>query len=147
MTKCECYVSWGRTGTDSFREAMNILYKDDKSVGKSGACYHMRGCMQNKHASFWTKFSDSRCEGKPDIAALREMFIKLGFKASCDWPSSPYWKEQLEAFPNAKVVLAIRFVTSVHWILLFPLIHLCDRSSTLGIRNDGTKVLSIRLGI
>ena len=42
-------ASWGRTGTDSFREAMNILFKDDKTIGKSGACYHMRACMENKH--------------------------------------------------------------------------------------------------
>jgi hypothetical protein len=32
----------------------------------------------------------------------------LGFEATCDFPSAVYYKEQMEAYPNAKVILTKR---------------------------------------
>jgi hypothetical protein len=34
--------------------------------------------------------------------------IMLGFEATCDFPSAVYYKEQMEAYPNAKVILTKR---------------------------------------
>ena len=97
-------ASWGRTGTTSFRAAMAILLtKDDGSEGK---CYHMRDSMIHRHAKFWVDVASG--DNTKRVNALRKMFIDLGYNSSCDWPSSPYWNEQLQAFPNAKVVLATR---------------------------------------
>ena len=139
-------ASWGRTGTSSFKEAMSILYKNDKNVGKMGACYHMRDNFANKHHAFWITIADCKNEGKPELAAqkLREMFLRLGYKASCDWPSSPYWKEQLQAFPDAKVVLAIRFdiIDCFTFILMYNLSLNSPSPITMVLGNpkNGTKV-------
>lgn len=83
---------------------MAILLK--KKDGKDGTCYHMRDCYMLKHTKFWVDLWDNN--SKERVEALRKFFTELGCNASCDWPSSPYWREQLEAFPEAKVVLATR---------------------------------------
>jgi len=40
---------------------------------------------------------------KVDLEALFE-----GYQASVDWPSCNYWREQLEVFPDARVILSRR---------------------------------------
>lgn len=51
------------------------------------------------------------------MAQLREHFVSGGYVASCDYPSCLFWKQQLEAFPDAVVVHGTRssdsWVTSV----------------------------------
>ena len=39
---------------------------------------------------------------------LRAHFVDGGYAASCDYPSCLFWKEQLAAFPDAKVVHSTR---------------------------------------
>ena len=114
-------AGFGRTGTSSFREALNILgYRT----------YHMTEVVQNgkKHVKFWEDFAD----GKKDLD-FKEIFeeeeevceseIKSAdeskviktrrdkYTATCDFPSARYWKEQLRQYPKAKVVLTKRSTT------------------------------------
>jgi Sulfotransferase domain len=66
-------------------------------------CYHMQDVFKNGDAEAWAKFADNR-----DLKELERMIVGRGYKATCDWPSSPYWEEQMKAFPEAKVVITVR---------------------------------------
>lgn len=58
------------------------------------------------HVKFWKEVATGE-EKAPDF----DYVFKHGgqdFKATCDFPSAPYWKEILRQYPNAKVVLTIR---------------------------------------
>src|SRR3569623_1116048 len=86
-------MSTGRTGTASFQKAMEIL--------KFGPCYHMKEVIDHPgHARFWLR----AFTGQP--YDFDEIF--QDYHSTCDCPSSLKWKEQLEKYPNAKVVLTIR---------------------------------------
>ena len=93
-------AGFGRTGTMSFKAALEILYGEP--------CYHMKEVIYNgsKHVAFWGAMADREGNeaSQPDFS-----LVELGTRYRCtaDFPSSPYWKEQLKAFPNAKVVLTL----------------------------------------
>lgn len=93
-------AGWGRTGTDSFKRAMEILY--------GSPCYHMREVIDGGgyHVEFWKDVAT----GKDTAPDFDKVFRHGGkdFKATCDFPSAPYWKEILRQYPDAKVVLTIR---------------------------------------
>ncbi len=86
-------TGFGRTGTDSMREALNIL--------GFGPCHHMRELLKDtEHKLAWRRVAAGE---PPDWNAL------LGAYRSCiDWPSAYYWPELIEAFPEAKVLLTWR---------------------------------------
>ena len=42
-------------------------------------------------------------EGKPDWDA-----IYSGFHAAVDWPTSAFWRDLIEAYPRAKIILSSR---------------------------------------
>lgn len=86
----------GRTGTSSLKAALEILgYRDT---------YHMVEVFKNEDFRFWSRVFDGK---KYDF---NEVFKHNGFNytASCDFPSALVWKEQLEQFPSAKVILTVR---------------------------------------
>ena len=91
-------TGFGRTGTDSMREALEIL--------GFGPCHHMRELINDpEHEHYWRAVAAG---AKPDWDNL------LGGYASCvDWPSAYYWPQLVEAFPQAKVILTWR--TSESW--------------------------------
>ena len=93
-------AGWGRTGTDSFKNAMEILY------GKP--CYHMREVIEGgaHHVSFWQKLASGKMD-KPDFD---NVFKRGGkeFVATCDFPAAVHWKEILKQYPKARVVLTLR---------------------------------------
>ena len=93
-------AGWGRTGTDSFKHAMEILY--------GGPCYHMREVIEggSRHVKFWQRLASGQ-SSEPDF---NEVFKHSGknFKACCDFPAAPHWKSILKCYPNAKVVLTLR---------------------------------------
>lgn len=64
-------------------------------------CYHMRDLLgdMERQLPLW----EAVVEGKPDWPA-----IFGDAQSSCDWPSSAYFEEQLEFYPDAKVVLSVR---------------------------------------
>lgn len=88
-------ASWGRTGTHSFKKAMEII--------GFGKCYNTQEVFDNDDSSKWVEISK---EG--NLHLLREIFEKNGYHSSCDYPSCVYWHEQLRIFPNAKVVITVR---------------------------------------
>jgi len=88
-------AGWGRTGTFSFKTAMEIL---------DLPCYHMAEVFRNRDAKFWIRMADG---DEPDLAEVLERDGKV-FKATCDFPSAPFWREQLAKYPDAKVVLTVR---------------------------------------
>ena len=88
---------WGRTGTSSFKKALEIL--------GFGPCYHMSEVIGNNgHASGWKKLS----ENPDDEELLHSLIAGSGYKSSCDAPSCFFWEQQARLYPNAKVVLTAR---------------------------------------
>jgi hypothetical protein len=51
---------------------------------------------------FWTKVYFG------DDYDFNELFAPKRYKATCDFPSCYFWKEQLQRYPNAKVILTVR---------------------------------------
>lgn len=92
-------AGWGRTGTASLKKALEILGHNPT--------YHMFEIMQRpEHADFWIRVAD----GQP--YDFDEVFVcdggKVKYTATVDFPSAKYWKEQLDRYPNAKVILTSR---------------------------------------
>ena len=86
-------AGYGRTGTLSLKFALEKLGFDK--------CYHMMEVQMNpQHLDIWRK---AAAGDMPDWHALYD-----GYQASVDWPSCNFWREQLQAFPNAKVILSRR---------------------------------------
>jgi hypothetical protein len=82
-----------RTGTMSMQAALKIL---------GFPCYHMKEVPRERgHLDAWHKFITG--QASMDWHAL---FRK--FEATVDTPGCLYYKELMEAFPDAKVVLAVR---------------------------------------
>ncbi|MEM8774194.1 MAG: sulfotransferase family protein [Pseudomonadota bacterium] len=90
-------AGFGRTGTDSLREALNLL--------GFGPCHHMRALHEDDaHKADWRRM----IAGEP-----ANWDVLLGGYRSCvDWPSAHFWPELIEAFPNAKVILTWRSAES-----------------------------------
>ncbi|MEW9921252.1 sulfotransferase family protein [Marimonas sp. MJW-29] len=87
-------AGFGRTGTDSLREALNIL--------GLGPCHHMHEIRDNpEKAQPW---HDYFCGGAPlDLDLLFE-----GYRSQVDWPGAHLWRESAERYPEAKIILSIR---------------------------------------
>ena len=83
----------GRTSTMSLKHALEML--------GFAPCHHMIE-MKNvpNTAEGWHRAALGE---EVDYAALLE-----GYQASCDWPSSAFWKPLSETFPEAKIILTER---------------------------------------
>eukprot|EP00096_Caligus_rogercresseyi_P002285 TRINITY_DN1436_c1_g1_i1.p1 TRINITY_DN1436_c1_g1~~TRINITY_DN1436_c1_g1_i1.p1 ORF type:complete len:257 (-),score=59.41 TRINITY_DN1436_c1_g1_i1:164-934(-) len=89
-----------RTGTASLRNALEILYPE-------GPCYHMFVFVRegdSADADHWNKALD----GKTTKEDWYKFFDKGGFRCAVDYPAAFFYKELLEAYPDAKVVLTVR---------------------------------------
>lgn len=90
-------AGFGRTGTDSMREALTIL--------GFGPCHHMgeviRRPEQNKA---WRAVAGGTT---PVWDVLLE-----GYVSCMDWPSVHYWRDLVAAYPEAKVILTSRSAES-----------------------------------
>ena len=86
-------AGFGRTGTDSMREALTIL--------GFGPCHHMYELNQHpEQKRLWRALA----AGGP-----RDWDVLFAGYASCvDWPSVFYWRELVRDFPEAKVILTWR---------------------------------------
>jgi sulfotransferase family protein len=99
-----------------------------------GPCYHMRDLMMDmeKGLTLW----ESAAGGRADWEA-----IFGDAQSTCDWPAARYYKELLEYYPEAKVVLSVRspegWVRSMRetvWGIYFGdsvLHHLCEARAAL----------------
>jgi hypothetical protein len=82
-------TGFGRTGTLSLKGALEQL--------GFGRCYHMVEVAGNPgHSGLWSAADD----GAPtDWSALF-----AGYRATVDWPSTKFWRQIADHFPNAKVI-------------------------------------------
>jgi len=79
----------GRTGTLSLKAALEQL--------GFGPCYHMMEVFPRpEHVVLWTKAARGE---HIDWDKLYE-----GFNATVDWPSSHFWRELIQRYPDAKVI-------------------------------------------
>ncbi|RWL40284.1 MAG: sulfotransferase family protein [Mesorhizobium sp.] len=86
-------TGFGRTGTDSMREALTML--------GFGPCHHMWEVMAHaKQKRLWRALARGEA---PDWAQLF-----AGYKSCVDWPSAFYWRELIKAYPQARVILTWR---------------------------------------
>ncbi|KAL7462041.1 hypothetical protein ACHAXS_002439 [Conticribra weissflogii] len=97
---------YGRTGTDTLREALNELgYKT----------YHMREIFQGQLISdvhLWHAQAENNCAV---VHALRELFERGGWTAAVDFPASMCYESLMKAFPNAKVIHTKRKSAEQWW--------------------------------
>lgn len=88
MTLTVVGTGFGRTGTKSLKDALELL-----GVGR---CYHMAEVFGIPNAPrHWINAAD----GKPNWEETFE-----GFSATVDWPSTTFWRELADYYPNAKIV-------------------------------------------
>jgi hypothetical protein len=86
-------AGFGRTGTMSLKLALEQL--------GLGPCYHMTEIVRNpSHARMWNMAES----GQP--VDWRVLFAR--YRAAVDWPACHYYRELMEAFPAAKVILTTR---------------------------------------
>jgi hypothetical protein len=86
-------AGFGRTGTDSMREALNIL--------GLGPCHHMFEVNAHEEQKrMWRAL----VQGVPPD--WEQLFA--GYRSCIDWPSAYYWRELSEFYPKAMVVLTYR---------------------------------------
>eukprot|EP00970_Alexandrium_tamarense_P017346 scaffold9136_cov365-Alexandrium_tamarense.AAC.1 len=84
---------YGRTGTDTTREALTILgYKT----------YHMREIIDNQllsHVEVWKEAAETNCA---NIDSIKSIFEEGGFTAAVDYPEAMCWEQLSKAYPDAK---------------------------------------------
>ena len=86
-------TGFGRTGTDSMREALTIL--------GLGPCHHMSEVIANEEQKrLWRALAKGAA---PDWS---ELFA--GYASCMDWPSAHYWRQLIEVYPDASVILTWR---------------------------------------
>jgi hypothetical protein len=88
-------AGWGRTGTLSLKIALEHL--------GFGPCYHMKAVIEASdgldHVGAWDRAFDT---GELDLRVLKP------FQSGLDLPMSNFWRELMEAYPEAKVILTVR---------------------------------------
>lgn len=83
----------GRTGTSSLRIALERL--------GFAPCYHMFEVVGSRaRMEQWTRLTEG------DGPDWEEIFA--GYRACVDFPAAAYWRELIEYYPKAKVILTLR---------------------------------------
>lgn len=86
-------AGFGRTGTASLKRALELL--------GFGPCHHMSEVLKRPDtAAGWT----AALRGESGVLAG----LLSGYRASLDFPSCLLWRELVELYPSAKVVLSVR---------------------------------------
>ena len=86
-------AGFGRTGTLSTKVALEEL--------GFGPCYHMVEVFEHPaHVPVW----DAAARG--ETVNWRELF--KDYQATVDWPGCTFYKEFMELYPDAKVLLTVR---------------------------------------
>ena len=86
-------AGFGRTGTTSMKEALELLGYD--------RCHHMREVMPSgKQVELFDRVSRNVAVDWDDVFA--------GFEAAVDWPAAARYQELMEKYPDAKVILTAR---------------------------------------
>jgi len=86
-------VGFGRTGTASLKGVLELL--------GFGPCYHMREIRREPaRAADWLA-----------VAAGTERDwsrVLAGYRSTVDWPAATYWRDLVDAYPHARVILTVR---------------------------------------
>ncbi|XP_059095963.1 uncharacterized protein LOC131890601 [Tigriopus californicus] len=87
-----------RTGTLSMKSALGTLL--------NGVCYHMMSMIEGSPAesAFWAK----ALKGGVTPQEWRDFLGGRGYRAGVDYPLSRFYRELMEAYPNAKIILTTR---------------------------------------
>ncbi len=86
-------AGFGRTGTMSLKIALEQLGFDP--------CYHMIEVIKRpQHVRLWQRVADGEQVDWSEIFA--------NFEAGVDYPISNYYRELIDAYPEAKVILSVR---------------------------------------
>lgn len=86
-------AGFGRTGTLSTKAALEQL--------TGGRCYHMFEALAHpEHLPAWLAAADGQADGLRDVLA--------DYTCTVDWPGCSLWRELMELFPDAKVLLSVR---------------------------------------
>jgi len=65
-----------------------------------GPCYHMRDLMANMdQVALWERALDGD-------GPWEELFA--GYRSTTDWPSAYHWRELMDVYPDAKILLSVR---------------------------------------
>ncbi|MFK7896151.1 MAG: sulfotransferase family protein [Myxococcota bacterium] len=97
-------AGFGRTGTVSTKAALEIL--------GFGPCYHMREILSprpgynDNHLKLWSEHARARAKGEHHRMDWERIFAR--YSSTMDHPASIYYKELMETFPDAKVILNTR---------------------------------------
>jgi hypothetical protein len=97
-------AGFGRTGTVSMKAALEIL--------GFGPCYHMREILKSRpgyndgHLELWSEHAHALAEGRPSPIQWKRLLAR--YAACMDHPTCLYYKELMEAYPDAKVILNVR---------------------------------------
>jgi Sulfotransferase domain len=90
-------TGFGRTGTDSMREALAIL--------GFGPCHHMFEVIANEEQK-------RRWRALVQGATADWDMLFEGYSSCVDWPSAYYWPELIKVYPHARVILTYRSAES-----------------------------------
>jgi hypothetical protein len=86
-------AGFGRTGTSSLKRALEQL--------GFGPCHHMEEVIKHpRELSTWARAAQGE--------TIDWKTFMRPWGSSCDFPSSLYYRELMEVFPDAKVVLTVR---------------------------------------
>lgn len=85
-------AGFGRTGTMSLKHALERLL--------GGRCYHMVEVIENAHSEFWAR------KARGERAEFEE--VLEDYVATVDWPTTRYYAELAQRYPEAKIVLTVR---------------------------------------
>ena len=97
MTLSIIGAGFGRTGTHSMKEALEVL--------GCGPCHHMVEVLSKPdQLAKWRSIADGTTPDWDDVLGA--------YNSSLDWPSAYYWRELAEHFPKAKVLLTVRSAES-----------------------------------
>jgi hypothetical protein len=86
-------AGFGRTGTYSLKAALEAL--------DFGPAYHMSEVFDHgEHVPIWQAVADGH------TIDWEELFA--GYASAVDWPASAFYRELMERYPEAKVILTVR---------------------------------------
>jgi hypothetical protein len=86
-------AGFGRTGTMSLKVALEEL--------GFGPCYHITEVFEHpEHVELW------RAAAQEEPIDWDEIFHE--YRATVDWPSAAFYKELMDRYPDAKVILTVR---------------------------------------
>ncbi|MDW3847619.1 sulfotransferase family protein [Micromonospora sp. BRA006-A] len=106
-------VGFGRTGTASLREALNIL--------GMGPTYHTKEILKDP-----ARLAD--WQAAVDGADVDWDQVFAGYRSTVDWPGAAFWRELVERYPEAKVILTVRDPVQWH--------RSCMRTIFMAYRQD-----------